>query len=114
MVDLGLLPRSYGRGVCAGPSINSWQVYCSTTIVFNFGQVSLCWLELKASLHRKSLKSEAHGLLCCLQLFNLQIDNQALERRTQARARMLQEKQEKLAALERSLLAAQEEVRGGA
>jgi hypothetical protein len=49
-----------------------------------------------------------------LQLFNLQIDNQALERRTQARARMLQEKQEKLAALERSLIAAQEEVRGGA
>jgi predicted ATP-grasp superfamily ATP-dependent carboligase len=45
-----------------------------------------------------------------LQLFNLQIDNQALERRAQ----MLQEKQEKLAALERALIAAQEEVSGGA
>jgi hypothetical protein len=74
-------------------------------------------LELTARVHdkhRKSLKSEARGLLYCLQLFNLQIEYQALERRTQARARMLQEKQEKLDAQQRALLAAQEEVRGGA
>jgi hypothetical protein len=116
LVDLGLLFEDVVEAFVRVQA-ESWQGYRSTTVVSRSGQTSSFGHELTASLHekhRKSLKSKARGLLCCLQLFNLQIDYQALERRTQARAQMLQKKQEKLDAQQRALIAAQEEVRGGA